>query len=107
MVRTQHFPANFSGLCEQLFRFAQFPHLLVYQSQDFTWTWPRPDLDVATTRNNIGEVYRHQGKFDEALQEYQKSLDVKIKVVGHDHRWSWPTTLIMISSDFVHISSAP
>jgi Tfp pilus assembly protein PilF len=40
---------------------------------------------VSETYNNIGNVYDSQGKHDEALVEYQKSLDIKIQVVGHVH----------------------
>ena len=30
-------------------------------------------------------VYNSQGKYEEALEYYQKSLDIKIRVVGQDH----------------------
>ncbi len=43
-----------------------------------TSTW-----DVARTYNNIAIVYRNQGKYDAALVEYQKSLDIKIRVFGY------------------------
>ena len=42
-------------------------------------------LDVAKSYNNIGNVYNRQGKYEEALEYYQKSLDIKIRVVGGDH----------------------
>ena len=42
-------------------------------------------LDVAASYNNIGLVYDRQGKYEEALEYYQKSLDIKIRVVGGDH----------------------
>ncbi len=41
--------------------------------------------DVAASYNNIGAVYDTQGKNEEALEYYQKSLDIKIRVVGGDH----------------------
>jgi tetratricopeptide (TPR) repeat protein len=41
--------------------------------------------DVAGTLLNIANVYNRQGKYDEALVEYEKSLDIKIQVVGHAH----------------------
>ena len=31
-------------------------------------------------------VYKSQGHYERALEYYHKSLDIKIKVVGHDHR---------------------
>ena len=34
---------------------------------------------------SIGEVYREQAKFDEAMQNYERSLEISIRVVGHDH----------------------
>ena len=40
---------------------------------------------VAGTYNNIGEVYRQQAKYPEALNMYQKSLDINIKVHGCNH----------------------
>ena len=30
-------------------------------------------------------VYNSQGHYERALEYYQQSLDIKIKVVGHDH----------------------
>ena len=40
--------------------------------------WPK-------SYNNIGLVYNTQGKYEEALEYYQKSLDIEIRVVGGDH----------------------
>lgn len=39
--------------------------------------------DVATSYNNIELVYKNQGKHDEALSMYQKSLKTKLSVIGH------------------------
>ena len=33
----------------------------------------------------MGEVCRHQGKFDEAMDYYDRSLKIKFQMVGHDH----------------------
>ena len=33
----------------------------------------------------MANVYYSQGHYERALEYYQKSLDIKIKVVGHDH----------------------
>ena len=41
---------------------------------------------VASTYNNIGEVYRHQAKYLEALEMYDKSLKIEIKVHSPDHQ---------------------
>jgi len=44
------------------------------------------ELDVAASYNNMGSVYYSQGQYERALEYYQKSLDIKIRVVGHaDH----------------------
>ena len=42
-------------------------------------------LDVAASYNNIGNVSNRQGKYEEALEYYQKFLDIKIRVFGSDH----------------------
>ena len=34
---------------------------------------------------NMGSVYDSQGQYERALEYYQKSLDIKIRVVGHEH----------------------
>ena len=48
-------------------------------------------MDVAASYLNIGEVYRHQGKYQEALEKYQQALEIQIRVLnGQDHmdpRW--------------------
>jgi tetratricopeptide (TPR) repeat protein len=45
----------------------------------------RPRLpDVAKSNGNIGVVYYSQSKYEPALEYYQKSLDIKIKVSGQD-----------------------
>ena len=42
-------------------------------------------LDVAASYNNIGNVYDSQGKYEEALEYYQKDLDITVRLVGGDH----------------------
>jgi len=42
--------------------------------------------DVAASYCHVGEVYYHKGLHDKALEFFQKSLDIKIKVVGGVHR---------------------
>ena len=37
-----------------------------------------------------GTVLQSQVKYDEALADYQKNLDINIRVVGHDHPRTWP-----------------
>ena len=41
--------------------------------------------DVATSLMNIGNVLQAIGKYEEALVQHQKSLDIKIRVFGNDH----------------------
>ena len=45
----------------------------------------RPSLDVAASYNNIGNVYNRQGNYEEALEYYQKDLDITVRLVGQDH----------------------
>ena len=41
--------------------------------------------DVAVSYINIGGVYYSQGQYEQALEYYQKGLEIKIKVSGQDH----------------------
>ena len=41
--------------------------------------------DVAASYNNIAIIYQKQGKYEEALEYYQKGLEIDIKVSGQDH----------------------
>ena len=40
---------------------------------------------MADSYHNIGIVYHKQGKGEEALDQYNKSLEIKIRVYGQDH----------------------
>jgi tetratricopeptide (TPR) repeat protein len=40
---------------------------------------------VAETQNNMAIVLKQQGKLEEALELYQRSLDTKIRAFGPDH----------------------
>jgi hypothetical protein len=40
--------------------------------------------DVASTYNNMGNVYDSQGQYETAC--YQKDLDITIRVFGHQHK---------------------
>ena len=42
-------------------------------------------LDVSTSYNNIGAVYQKQGKYEEALVQYQTDLEITTRVVGYNH----------------------
>mmetsp|Transcript_37300 Transcript_37300/g.93626 ORF Transcript_37300/g.93626 Transcript_37300/m.93626 type:complete len:98 (+) Transcript_37300:137-430(+) len=42
-------------------------------------------VDVATTHLNTGKVYRHQGKYSEALAKYKEAERIYVKALGHDH----------------------
>ena len=41
--------------------------------------------DVADSYNNIGLVYGSQGKYEEALVQYNRALEIRIRVLGQDH----------------------
>jgi tetratricopeptide (TPR) repeat protein len=41
--------------------------------------------DVAASYNNIGNVYNRQGKYEEALDMFTKSLDIKTRIYGGDN----------------------
>ena len=43
------------------------------------------NTDVATSYNNIGNVYDRQGQYERSLEYYQKALEIFIKVSGQDH----------------------
>ena len=45
----------------------------------------RTILDVAKSYNNIGIVYKNQGKYEEALVQYSRALEIKTRVLGQDH----------------------
>ena len=40
---------------------------------------------MATSYNNIGIVYCRQGRYNEALQEYEKCLKIRVEKLGHEH----------------------
>ncbi len=41
-------------------------------------------IDVATTLNNIGIVYNRKGDYQQALENYTKSLKIKTKISRDD-----------------------
>ena len=41
--------------------------------------------DVAASYNNIANIYDDQGKYEEALEYYQKDLEITVRPVGQDH----------------------
>ena len=40
---------------------------------------------MATTYNNMGNVYVSQGQYDKALEMYNKSLKISLAALGEDH----------------------
>ena len=44
--------------------------------------------DVADTYNNIAIVYKKQGKYEEALEYYNKALTIYINKLGEDHPYT-------------------
>jgi tetratricopeptide (TPR) repeat protein len=52
---------------------------------------------IATTLSNIGSVLSNQGKYEEALNHYNKSLEINRKVFGTDEHAIIATTLSNIS----------
>jgi len=46
---------------------------------------PKDDTDIATTLNNLAELYRSQGKYEDAEPLYQRSLGIREPKLGKDH----------------------
>ena len=42
-------------------------------------------LDMAMTYNNIGDVYRDEGRYSKSLEYYNKALSIREKVLGANH----------------------
>ena len=40
---------------------------------------------MASSYNNVGNVYNRQGQYELALEYYQKALEIDIKVSGQEH----------------------
>ena len=40
---------------------------------------------MAASYNGLGNVYESLGKYEEALEYYQKDLDITVRLVGSDH----------------------
>ena len=53
------------------------------------------NLSVAATYNNMGIVYKAQGRHEEALVQYQKALEVFLVVYGQEHR-AWPRPIVTL-----------
>ena len=49
-------------------------------------------FSLAATYGNIGNVYEDQGKLEEALHHYNKSLQIKIKHYGDENHFSLADT---------------
>ena len=55
-------------------------------------------LDVAKSYNNIGYVYDSQGKYEEALEMYTKSLDITSRIYGGDNHPDVATSLMNVGN---------
>ena len=42
-------------------------------------------INTADTINNLGSTYDSQGKYDEAIAQYERALRIKEKAFGVDH----------------------
>ena len=47
--------------------------------------WFASSPNVATSYNNIGSVCDSQGRYEEALQEYEKGLKIRLDKLHHEH----------------------
>ena len=45
----------------------------------------RRGLDVALACNNRGIVYKSQGRYEEALGQHEKALEIRTRVFGSEH----------------------
>ena len=41
--------------------------------------------DVATSYNNLGNIWRNKGDYEKAQEYYQQSLEIRIKILGEQH----------------------
>ncbi len=57
-----------------------YEKILIIQTQ----TQGPESLQVAVTFNNIGSVYHSKGDYDKALENYNKSLEIRIKLFGNE-----------------------
>merc|ERR1712054_470443 len=46
---------------------------------------PGQELNVANSYNNLGEVARLQGEYEEAKAYHQKALKIRVSKLGEDH----------------------
>lgn len=42
-------------------------------------------LDISQSHYEIGNVYYHQGKYDDAIFMYEKSLQIQLPILGNNH----------------------
>ena len=54
--------------------------------------------DVAASYNNIANIYDDQGKYEEALDLFTKSLDIKTRIYGGDNHLDVAATKYNIAS---------
>ena len=52
-----------------------------------------PDLEIATSLNNLGEAYRGNGNYDKAIQHYMESILI-LRFLCKDHPHPYIATML-------------
>ena len=61
--------------------------------------------NVATSLNNLAELYRNQGKYAEAEPLYKRSLAIREKALGPDHPDVAPASTIWLCFTMIKAST--
>ena len=77
----------FPAFCKHsLYYYRTRPRPLVHYQKALEYLAVRPGTpDVAATYSNIGNVYKSQGKYEEAPDYYHRALEIDTRVSGSEH----------------------
>ena len=87
-LRTENYGLMLGQMGYLLYEQADYNNALFYMKRGMDIqkeTLGEEHMEMATTYNNIGEVYRVQGDYDSALEYHQKALRIDEKALGTEH----------------------